>query len=276
MNKILIPFFLLINLVYCKDKSLAKNKYTPVPYTKIEVTVSKKQTSNLSFPEKKAIYAVIESNKGNLILELFHENAPKTVQNFIDLAQGTKTGKAFYNGLVFHRVIPDFMVQGGDPQGNGSGGPGYNFEDEINAVSLGLDKIKLKDAPSYGRYAQQAVIKSMNIKSQAELNERMKEAEENLEKTKELSVLDILHLSGYSYNEILQSKKAVKGALAMANSGPNTNGSQFFINQVDTPHLDGLHTVFGQLINGDEVLNQIIKSGNGNTKINQVLIIDRR
>lgn len=276
MNKLLILFFVITNICFCKDKSLTKNKYAPTPYTKIEVVVPEKQTSTTKLPEKKAIYAVMDTNKGTIVLELFHENAPKTVQNFIDLAQGKKTGKPFYNGLLFHRVIPNFMIQGGDPQGNGSGGPGYSFEDEINAVSLGLDKVKLKDAPSFGRYAQQAVIKSMNIKSQTELNERIKEAEENLEKTKEMSVLDILHLSGYIYNEVLESKKAIKGAFAMANAGPNTNGSQFFINQVDTPHLDGLHTVFGQLVAGEDVLNKIVAAGNGNSKINQVLILDRR
>ena len=276
MNKLLILFFILTNISFCKDKSLTKNKYAPTPYTKIEVVVSEKQTTSAKLPDKKAIYAVMDTNKGQMILELYHENAPKTVQNFIDLAQGKKTGKPFYNGLVFHRVIPDFMIQGGDPQGNGSGGPGYSFEDEINAVSLGLDKVKLKDAPSFGRYAQQAVIKSMNIKSQTELNERIKEAEENLEKTKEMSVLDILHLSGYIYNEVLESKKAIKGALAMANAGPNTNGSQFFINVVDTPHLDGLHTVFGGLVVGEDVASKIVAAGNGNSKITQILIIDRR
>ncbi len=276
MNKLLIFFFILTNIIFCKDKSILKNKYIPTPYTKIEVVVSEKQNSTAKIPDKKAIYAVMDTNKGVIVLELFHENAPKTVQNFIDLAQGKKTGKPFYNGLVFHRVIPDFMIQGGDPQGNGSGGPGYNFEDEINAVSLGLDKVKLKDAPSFGRYAQQAVIKSMNIKSQTELNERIKEAEETLEKTKEMSVLDILHLSGYIYNEVLESKKATKGALAMANAGPNTNGSQFFINVIDTPHLDGLHTVFGQLVVGEDVASKIVSAGNGNSKINNLIIVDRR
>ena len=92
-----------------------------------------------------------------------------------------------------------------------------------------------------------------------------------------MSVLEVLARNGYKYNEVITSKKALKGALAMANSGPNTNGSQFFINEVNTPHLDGLHTVFGQLLPAsDTVFAQIVKDGNAKTIINKVVIVDRR
>jgi cyclophilin family peptidyl-prolyl cis-trans isomerase len=125
--------------------------------------------------------ATIHTNHGAIEFELFDDDAPKTVQNFLDLA-----GKGFYDGVIFHRVIPDFMIQGGDPTGTGTGGPGYTFEDEFN------------DHP------------------------------------------------------------VVRGALAMANAGPNTNGSQFFIVTAEaTPWLDGKHTVFGQVTNGMDVVNQI-------------------
>jgi peptidyl-prolyl cis-trans isomerase B (cyclophilin B) len=125
--------------------------------------------------------ATLHTNVGAIEIELFDDDAPKTVQNFLDLA-----GKGFYDGVVFHRVIPDFMIQGGDPTGTGSGGPGYTFEDEFN------------DRP------------------------------------------------------------VVRGALAMANAGPNTNGSQFFIVTAQaTPWLDGKHTVFGQVTNGMDVVDQI-------------------
>lgn len=271
-------------ILFCKDDSFQKPVYKPFDYTKVNVVVRKKEDTNIALPDKKTIYAIVDTNKGNLILELYHENAPLTVQNFIDLAQGEKefllkgekVKKPFYNGLNFHRVIAGFMIQGGCPNGDGTGGPGYTFDDEINAVSLGLDKVKVKDARSYGRYLQKAVFVGMGIKSQQQLEEKMAEAEENLKKASEMSVVEVLARNGYKYNEVLTSKKALKGSLAMANSGPNTNGSQFFINQVDTPHLDGLHTVFGQLVNGDNVLNQIINDGNSKTIINKIVIIDKR
>jgi peptidyl-prolyl cis-trans isomerase B (cyclophilin B) len=118
---------------------------------------------------------------GTIDLELFDEDAPKTVENFRKLA-----GDGFYDGIIFHRVIPDFMIQGGCPQGTGTGGPGYTFEDEIN------------------------------------------------------------------------QHKIVRGALAMANAGPNTNGSQFFIVTVDSaPWLDGKHTVFGQVTAGMDAVDAI-------------------
>ena len=125
--------------------------------------------------------ATMQTNLGALEIELFDEDAPKTVANFKELA-----GKAFYDGVIFHRVIKDFMIQGGDPTGTGTGGPGYQFEDEIN------------------------------------------------------------------------EHKIVRGALAMANAGPNTNGSQFFIVTTDAaPWLDGKHTVFGRVTEGMDVVDQI-------------------
>jgi peptidyl-prolyl cis-trans isomerase B (cyclophilin B) len=125
--------------------------------------------------------ATLQTNQGTIELELFDGDAPKTVENFRSLA-----ADGFYDGVIFHRVIPDFMIQGGDPTGTGTGGPGYTFEDEFN------------DHP------------------------------------------------------------VARGALAMANSGPNTNGSQFFIVTADAcPWLDGKHTVFGQVTDGMDVVDTI-------------------
>jgi cyclophilin family peptidyl-prolyl cis-trans isomerase len=125
--------------------------------------------------------AILHTNHGPIDLELFEADAPKTVANFTKLA-----GEGFYDGLIFHRVIPDFMIQGGDPSGNGSGGPGYTFEDEANQHGV------------------------------------------------------------------------VRGALAMANAGPNTNGSQFFVVTADAcPWLDGKHTVFGRVNSGMDVVDTI-------------------
>ncbi len=129
----------------------------------------------------KPLDAVLHTNHGPIEIELFPDEAPKTVENFAKLARD-----GFYDGLVFHRVIPDFMIQGGDPTGTGSGGPGYQFEDELN------------------------------------------------------------------------EHKVVRGALAMANAGPNTNGSQFFIVTTEAaPWLDGKHTVFGRVTNGMDVADTI-------------------
>src|SRR6266496_3420741 len=125
--------------------------------------------------------ATLHTSMGAIVLELFDDDAPKTVANFKKLA-----GDGFYDGVIFHRVIPDFMIQGGDPTGTGSGGPGYTFEDEFN------------------------------------------------------------------------DNKVERGALAMANAGPNTNGSQFFIVTADAaPWLDGKHTVFGRVSGGMDAVDAI-------------------
>jgi peptidyl-prolyl cis-trans isomerase B (cyclophilin B) len=150
---------------------------------------------------------VIETARGNIELELFPTAAPKTVANFLDLIS-----KGFYNGLTFHRVVPGFVIQGGDPKGDGTGGPGYTFADEINPWSLGLSD----------------------------------------------AAITTLQTQDYQYRRDLTSHKMVVGSLAMANAGPNTNGSQFFIvTDQNQPSLDGKHTVFGQVIGGMDVVRKI-------------------
>ena len=141
---------------------------------------------------KDGLYANFQTSKGNMIVKFEDKKAPVTVANFVGLAEGKIENKAkakgvpFYDGTIFHRVIKDFMIQGGDPKGTGMGDPGYKFDDEKN---------------------------------------------------------DLQHTG--------------KGILSMANSGPNTNGSQFFITEVATPWLDGRHTVFGEVVNGKDVIDSI-------------------
>jgi peptidyl-prolyl cis-trans isomerase A (cyclophilin A) len=157
-------------------------------------------------------YATFKTSLGDIVVKLLPEKAPKTVENFVGLAEGKKewkdprTGqmvkKPLYDGTVFHRVIPQFMIQGGDPLGNGTGGPGYKFADEIGP----------------------------------------------------------------------DNKFDRPGLLAMANAGPNTNGSQFFITEVPTPHLNRGHTIFGEVVKGQELIAKIAAAGNAKVKLEKVVI----
>jgi len=159
------------------------------------------------------LFAIFQTSAGSLTCRLFEKEAPETVANFVGLAMGTKewtdprngqkAKKPLYDGTVFHRVIPNFMIQGGDPLGTGTGDPGYRFKDEFQ--------------------------------------------------------------SGRNFDK--------PGLLAMANAGPNTNGSQFFITEVPTPHLNNRHTIFGECIQGFELVPKIARGGNGKTTLQHVEIV---
>ena len=241
---------------------------------------------------------VIQTSLGNIEVELFQNDAPNTVANFIGLSEGTKeftdtkTGKKvkkpFYDNLIFHRVIKDFMLQGGCPQGTGSGGPGYSFADEIDATALGLDKLKAMDPKKgphpflmirsqadYQRIVLAPLFQKMGITSQEELDKRKDELEARL---KSLTLKEAYENMGYSYSDKGSPHPPVRGSLAMANSGPNTNGSQFFINLIDTKWLTGKHTVFGKVIKGMDVVDKIgtVKVGTGSKPVEDVKIISIR
>jgi peptidyl-prolyl cis-trans isomerase A (cyclophilin A) len=158
------------------------------------------------------IHATFQTSAGDIVVKLLPEKAPKTVENFLALAEGTrdwtdprtsqKVKRPLYDGTVFHRVIPDFMIQGGDPLGTGTGGPGYRFGDEIGP----------------------------------------------------------------------DNKFDRPGLLAMANAGPNTNGSQFFITEVPTPHLNRGHTIFGEVVKGGDLIAKIARAGNAKVKLEKVVV----
>ena len=158
------------------------------------------------------IHATFQTSAGDIVVKLLPEKAPKTVENFLGLAEGTrewtdprsgqKVKTPLYDGTVFHRVIPDFMIQGGDPLGTGTGGPGYKFGDEIGP----------------------------------------------------------------------DNKFDRAGLLAMANAGPNTNGSQFFITEVPTPHLNRGHTIFGEVVKGGDLIPKIARMGNAKVKLVKVVV----
>ena len=155
-------------------------------------------------PRQPGVYATFDTSEGTNVCRLFEPDAPITVKNFIELAEGTrewtdprtrsKSKAPLYHGTIFHRVIPDFMIQAGDPTGTGMGGPGYQFQDETKGSPHKFDKA---------------------------------------------------------------------GKLAMANSGPNTNGSQFFITVAPTPWLTGNHTIFGEVVEGQDVVDKITKVPRG-------------
>jgi len=178
--------FLVLLFTYSCTNSPAEKKTEPITGQSEEVQTTEDDGNH--------IYAVFETEKGDFTIELAYDVTPLTVANFIALAQGDMPnpykpqGDPFYDGLTFHRVIPDFMIQGGDPVGTGSGNPGYSFKDEFTYLK--------HDRP---------------------------------------------------------------GTLSMANSGPNTNGSQFFITHKATPWLNGKHTVFGYLVEGQPIIDKIEK-----------------
>jgi peptidyl-prolyl cis-trans isomerase A (cyclophilin A) len=217
MSKILSLFTLIVlvlTLSACTSRTVSTE--TPSLADTIDTqSVNTLPTSNMNSTISGQLHATIKTSLGDIKVLLYSTQAPNTVANFVGLAQGTKTwkdpqtgadiqGKSLYEGTIFHRVIPNFMIQAGDPLGNGTGSPGYRFADEF-VPTLNFDKPYL---------------------------------------------------------------------LAMANSGPNTNGSQFFITTVETPWLNQKHTIFGEVVSGQEIVDQIsaTTTGQGDKPVTDIII----
>ena len=244
-------------------------------------SLSEKYSAGMENPQNPV--AVLKTNQGTIILELYTDAAPETVNNIAGLANGSreyldpKSGSKltghYYDGLTFHRVIPEFMIQGGDIAGNGSGGPGFKFQDEINADALGLDKVNLEVATSYMRDLQMSLqtkireelFAKYNIKSQEDVNKNISKLEQDfalrmqqaIKANSSKSVKEILASAGYQFNNKLPSRRMAAFSVAMANAGPNTNGSQFFININENGFLNGKHTNFGKVLDGKSVVIDI-------------------
>lgn len=223
--------------------------------------------------------AVIETNLGTIKIELWPDIAPKTVENFTGLANGTKEWtdpasgkkikKPFYDGLIFHRVIKDFMVQGGCPLGKGNGGPGYQFEDEC---FFDGDEVtgKIKNDDEAIAVFQTILVPYMSEHKNApdKMDKdiiQIRDAtfkNQNGKAIMEHTVEFFKEKTGYSGKVFMKGKlkhSVDYGVIAMANSGPNTNGSQFFIvtKKEGTSWLNGKHTVFGKVIEGMDIVHKI-------------------
>ena len=236
----------------------------------------------------------IATSHGEIVAELFADQAPQTVRNFIELAEGLKPSQRdgtteprhFYDGLTFHRTIPQFMIQGGCPEGTGSGDPGFSLGDEINADSLGLDRLAALDEGQLHpqcAYMQQQFMQAVvqprmvarGIGPETPRDEAQAAFTAVLAELDGICLKDFYQAMGYVYDaELPASSAPERGVLAMANSGPATNGSQFFINVVDTPHLTGKHTVFGRVLEGMAVADAIaaVPTGAGNKPKQPVVI----
>lgn len=190
----------IVGVDFYENYSTTTNNITVSTTTKVDS--GNTQPTSVINSNKKSYMITIDTNYGPIVIETYNSDAPNTVKNFVTLAE-----KGFYNGLTFHRVIKGFMIQGGDPNGNGTGGPGYKFDDELN--------------PNTASYK-----------------------------------------AGYK-----------KGVVAMANAGPNTNGSQFFIMHVDYP-LPNAYTIFGHVVSGQEVVDKIanVQTGAGDRPVTPVVM----
>jgi len=219
----ILPLLALFALAGCtrpaQAQTSAPKKNPPAATKPVGQPEGKAQDKTMADPStgipqgKGDLYAIFQTSQGNITIRLLEKDAPETVANFVGLATGAKewtdprsrakSHAKLYDGTMFHRVIPNFMIQGGDPLGTGTGDPGYRFKDEFQ--------------------------------------------------------------SGRRFDK--------PGLLAMANAGPNTNGSQFFITEVPTPHLNNKHTIFGEVVKGFELVPKIGRAGNGQVTLQHVEIV---
>ena len=241
--------------------------------------------------KEEQLQATIKTNKGDIVVKLFEEQTPNTVANFVGLADGTrllkerqnpKEAKPFYDGLTFHRVIKDFMIQGGCPNGNGTGGPGYTFPDETYTETTLAGPIENDEqAEAVVKQVILPHLRQHNQKSPvaliSSLVDQLKQGK-GYGPLKSHTIEEVAKAAGHTKPVIQREviRHVAYGTLCMANAGPDTNGSQFFIvtREEGAPWLDGKHTVFGQVISGMEVALAIqnVETSGADTPVDPVVI----
>ena len=254
---------------------------------------------NLIAEEGNTVKVLMRTNMGDIELELDKNIAPLTVDNFVGLAMGTKeytdpnTGEQttgnFYDNLIFHRVIKDFMIQGGCPLGNGTGGPGYQFEDETHYHGERVTGVINDEQAAYAVYSQMIVPYLQNLQRTGdEPNAELYQIVSNAQQAQSFEPMfgrDVTFYENATGSRPIYTQGAIKATvdyatIAMANSGPNTNGSQFFIvtNREGTAWLNGRHTVFGKVTKGMEVAHAIedVQKGPQDRPVEDVRIISIR
>jgi cyclophilin family peptidyl-prolyl cis-trans isomerase len=219
----------------------------------------------------------ISTSRGNVFVELYPEEAPENVGRFLDLAEGeiefvdANTGTIFtpkyYDGMSFHRVIPGLLIQAGSPTYNALGAPSDLLNDEINANSLALNTkniflpdsttnpiLNITNSDQFAKQVLQPLYKSMGIETAEDL---LGQEEKIATKLRSMTVKELYQLQGYTYSEANLSRPIELGVLALANTGPNSNGPEFFISMANSEHLSGKYTAIGSVIEGMGVVSDI-------------------
>ena len=243
----------------------------------LHTAIADTSTALLAMEDPQNPLVRISTSQGEIYLELFPAEAPRNVENFIALAEGEKeftnpdtdelVQARYYNGMRFHRVVPGFIIQAGSPAFNPLGLQVNLLDDEINADALGLDQISALNAdgsfadvlnieskPDFHKEILTPLYSQRNITDVEAVLSRQYQV---LEALQDLSVKSVYENQGYRYDDSLESRGIVRGTVALANSGPDSNGPEFFISLTDAKRLTGKYTVIGKVVEGLEVMDSI-------------------
>lgn len=245
----------------------------------VNMAVADMSSAQLAMEDSQNPLMLLKTSQGEIYLELFPAEAPNNVANFIALAEGeiefkhSATGETlqsrYYSGMRFHRVIPDFIIQAGSPAYNPLGSQINLLADEINADSLGLNQISALNPD--GSFAEMLNIQSKSdfhtvilepLYTRRNINDNtamLASQDETLAQLQRMSVKSVYENQGYRYNSSLSSRRIARGIVAMANSGPNSNGTEFFIALTDADWLTGRYTVIGKVVDGQDIIDTIGK-----------------
>ncbi len=246
-------------------------------FTATDAVYADAQSALLAMEDSQNPLVLVSTSQGEIYLELFPAEAPRNVNNFLALAEGEMefnnpdSGEPiqtrYYNGMRFHRVIPGLLIQAGSPAYNPLGLQLQLLNDEINADSLGLDRIRAVNPD--GSFAEKLNIESKSDfhadileplyarRSIADVESALTRQHQTYEELRDMSVKEVYENQGYSYNANLRSRPITRGVVALTNSGPNSNGAEFFISLGDAPWLTGKYTVIGKVVEGQQAMDRI-------------------